>query len=488
MFKTLVTKELKAILMSPKFAATFGACSILILLSVFMGIREYRATQRQHDTAVALSRQEMQETTAWMRLSSTAFRSPDPLQVLVSGVQNDVGRLSAVTDREPIRLTNSVYSDDPIFALFRIIDFCFIVQVVLSLFAILFTYDAICGERETGTLRLAFSNPIGRARYLLAKLTGAWLGLVLPLSIPVGLAILMMLVGGVPLGATDWARLVGILGVSILYFTFFVVLGLLVSSLTRRSSDAFLLSLVTWVLLVLIVPRVGVMAAARLVQVPSIAQVEGQRSALAKEIWEKEIAAVEEHSRDLGNSMAGLCPVERNKREGQEEPSDEWSPENRFAEVRRQIGEADTRLLEDLRGRQAAQRRAAFTLARVSPAAAYQLAAMSLAQTDPEMKDRYESAMNEYRDAFVAFKEKKMKESGSGGGIRIKIDSENGVHVDPPKETGQMDLSGLPGFVPPRPGAAGALASSLVDLAWLTVAGFAAFAGAFGRFVRYDVR
>lgn len=487
MFKTLVIKELKSILFSPKFAATFGACSLLMLLSMFVGIREYDVTRNQHDAATALARQKVEETTAWARLSSTAFRRPDPLQVLASGVQNDIGRLSAISDREPIRLTNSVYSDDPIFALFRVIDFCFIVQVVLSLFAILFTYDAISGERERGTLRLAFSNSVGRARYLLAKLTGAWLGLVLPLSIPVALAVLMMVVGGVPLDAGDWGRLGGILGVSLLYFTFFVVLGILVSSLTRRSSDAFLVSLVTWVLLVLIVPHVGVTAAERFVRVPSVAEVEGQRSAKAKEIWAKEIAAVEAHGRELEGSMAGLCPAERQTRMA-EQPPDEWDPQVRLGKVQGEIDAADARLMEDLRSRQATQRRIAFALARISPAGAYQLAAMSLAGTDPEMKDRCESAMNDYRDAFVGFKAEKTKEDGAGGGMRIAIDSEKGLVIAPPRQGGQMDLSGLPSYTPPKPGAADAPGRALADAGWLAIAGLAAFAGAFGRFIRYDVR
>ena len=487
MFKTLVIKELKSILLSPKFAATFGACSLLILLSVYVGIREYGTAQRQYDAATVLARQQVEETTAWRVLSSAAFRRPDPLQVLVSGVQNDIGRLSAVSDREPIRLTNSVYSDDPIFALFRIIDFCFIVQVVLSLFAILFTYDAVSGERETGTLRLALSNPVGRARYLLAKLTGAWLGLVLPLSIPVALAILMMLLGGVPLGAADGGRLVGILGVSLLYFTFFVVLGIFVSSLTRRSSDAFLLSLVTWVVLVLIVPQVAVTAASRFVHAPSIAEVEGQRSAKAKEIWAKEIATVEAHARDLEGSLAGLSPEEQQAL-ARRESSGEWNQEVRLGNVQKQIDEADARLKEDLRSRQATQRRVAFTLARVSPAGAYQLAVMSLAGTDPEMKDRYEATMNDYRDAFVEFKARKMKESGSGGGIQIAFDSEGGFRIAAPKQGGQMDLSGLPSYLPPKVVATGTAAGALADIGWLAIAGLAAFAGAVGRFIRYDVR
>ena len=34
------------------------------------------------------------------------------------------------------------------------LDLGFIIKIILSLFAILFTYDAVCGEKELGTLKL----------------------------------------------------------------------------------------------------------------------------------------------------------------------------------------------------------------------------------------------------------------------------------------------------------------------------------------------
>src|SRR6185436_1255941 len=139
MFTTIVLKELKSILVSPKFPVTFAVSSALILLSVFMGIREYRAASDQYRAAGELVRQEMREARGWMALNNRIYREPDPMQIFASGVGNDVGRLSGISQWESVRLTSSTYSDDPIYALFRFIDFSFIVQVVLTLFAILFT-------------------------------------------------------------------------------------------------------------------------------------------------------------------------------------------------------------------------------------------------------------------------------------------------------------------------------------------------------------
>ena len=234
MLRTLILKELRAILASPKFAATFGVCSVLMLLSVFIGIREYRTAASQYGEALELTAQNLRTQPSWMGLTTTTYRAPDPMQIFVPGVNNDVGRLSGINGFEDVKLKNSTYADDPIFALFRSIDFSFIVQVVLSLFAILFTYDAINGEREGGTLQLTFSNPVPRSTYILAKLAGSWLSLAVPLLVPVLLGVLLVMLYGIPFAAGDWARLGLFLLVSFLFFSFFIALGVFISTLTQR--------------------------------------------------------------------------------------------------------------------------------------------------------------------------------------------------------------------------------------------------------------
>ena len=81
MLGTLIVKELKAILASPKFAATFAVCSLLILLSIFIGIREYRTAVRQYDEALQLAAQNVRTQASWMGLTTTTYRMPDPMQI-----------------------------------------------------------------------------------------------------------------------------------------------------------------------------------------------------------------------------------------------------------------------------------------------------------------------------------------------------------------------------------------------------------------------
>ncbi|MEE8583230.1 MAG: ABC transporter permease subunit [Acidobacteriota bacterium] len=65
-------------------------------------------------------------------------------------------------------------------------------QIVLSLFAILFAYNAVSGEKEQGTLRLSFSNAVPRDSYILGKAAGSFLALAIPLLILILLGCLLL--------------------------------------------------------------------------------------------------------------------------------------------------------------------------------------------------------------------------------------------------------------------------------------------------------
>ncbi len=487
MFIALVLKELKLVLVSPKFSATFAVCAVLMLLSVYVGIREYESAKNQYAAANELVQQEMREARQWMSVNNRIYREPNPLQIFASGVQNDIGKFSSVSSWTPVKLVHSAYSDDPIFAVFRFVDFSFIVQVVLTLFAILFTFDAISGERENGTLRLTFSNAVPRGLYISTKIVGAWLGLMLPLSIPALLSISLLFIFNVPLTAEHWARLGGLVGISILLITFFIAFGIFVSSVTRRSNVSFLISLVSWVAVVLIIPRAGMMISGQLVRVPTVAEIESQQDGYAKDRWNRQMKNLSEVWSKREESMKGLTDDQRKAKRDEMEWT--WADEDDRARknVQKDIDENSRVLKEELRNKKLSQERIAFSVSRISPVSAFQLAVMSLAGTDINLKSRYEDGLNVYRTTFNQYKEQKQKESGGTGGLRISIDSKSGIKIDAGRELA-LDLSGMPQFQSAGVPFVGALTSTILDFGILTFLSLVAFASAFIYFLRYDVR
>lgn len=139
--------------------------------------------------------------------------------------------------------------------LFELVDFRFVVGVIFSLLALLLSYDAINGEKQTGTLRLMLTNPVSIRTLLLAK----WTSLITVLALAFLVAFLAslglaLLSPTVSLSGAGMVRLALIAAVSLLYIAVFAGLGLLVSSLFREPYRAVSVALLLWVLLVFIMP------------------------------------------------------------------------------------------------------------------------------------------------------------------------------------------------------------------------------------------
>lgn len=501
MLTTMIQKELRSILLSPKFTATFIVCTVLMLLSVFTGIREYQAAEEKYDIATRLTEDELKQETSWGRLETRLYREPDPMQILVAGLGYDIGRFSNITPKLSVKLRHSAYSDDPIFAMFRFIDFAFIVQFVLTLLAILFTYDAVSGEREQGTLKLVFANPIARTQYLIAKILGAWLGLVIPISIPILLSLGMILLFGVDLNAHHWGSILALIGLSLLLFTFFIVLGVLISTLTRRSSASFLLSLVAWILFVLIIPRSAIMAAGQFVDVPRAAEIDGQRDAFAADKWTTFYKEMEGNWGHFSTETSDEMSDEDITRQEDEMWAMMQRQDSLRRNVEREIEAFEIRLLEDLRQRKITQQRLAFTLSRLSPVSAYQLAAMNLAQTDVGEQLRWEEAMSHYRENFNTHAEAMQKESGDLGGVTIAVtfeseetdgedsgEGKSSMTIGGNRDKDVIDLSDLPRFKPFDRSKVQRAGMVSIDFGIIILSILIAFVIAYVKFIRYDIR
>ena len=135
------------------------------------------------------------------------------------------------------------------------IDYVFIITYLLSFIPLLFTFDALSGERESGTLRLCLANPISRP----ALLVGKFLGTLIAVLIPFYFAVLLNLAvistdSWTQLGAADWGRLGMIMLIASGYASIFIAIGLMVSAGTRDTRVSLVVLLIIWVALVVFMP------------------------------------------------------------------------------------------------------------------------------------------------------------------------------------------------------------------------------------------
>jgi len=470
MFKIILDKELREIVGTTKFAVTFGVCALLILLAFYVGARNYQISVQEYNSAVAENMQQMEGVTNWADIDHRIFLPPQPLAALVSGVSNDIGRTVNMDVRGELRSEGSRFAEDPIFAVFRFLDLEFIFAIVLSLFAILFGYDAINGEKERGTLALSFANSVPRDQYILGKIVGSFLALIIPLMIPILIGCLMLPLLGVPMDADSWLRLGMVILTGVLYFGVFLTLSVFVSTLTHRSSTAFLTLVVVWVFAVLIIPRASVLAAGGLVDVPSVDQVDFEKGKYSAQLFNERMNAMQAWTRQNYQSDHRLMM------EGMQA----------FRNEQQALVDEKMRLFVEQLNQERANKSdlrtsVAFTLARISPTAAFSLAASDLASTSMKLRSSYLSAASAYQQEFADFMRSKNADFGGeryvGHGAPVVVE-----------EPDPIDTRELPLFAYEQPAVSEAINDSLPDLGLLFMFNAFFFAGAFVKFNRYDVR
>ena len=135
------------------------------------------------------------------------------------------------------------------------VDWGDIISMVLSLVAILFTFDAISSERERGTLRLTLSNNISRGAVLISKFFAALITISIPFLIAAFTNLFLLYTSGsIPLGPNEWERLGVIVFIAFAYISVFLALGLLISSRVSSSSTSLTILLLVWVIWVVLLP------------------------------------------------------------------------------------------------------------------------------------------------------------------------------------------------------------------------------------------
>lgn len=471
MFKLILEKELREIIGTTKFAVTFGVCAFLILLAFYVGAKNYEVSLRDYEGAVVENIRQMDGLTDWGDIDNRIFLPPQPLAALVSGVSNDIGRTVNVQQRGELRAEDSRFNEDPLFAVFRFLDLEFIFTIVLSLFAILFGYDAINGEKQRGTLALSFSNSIPRDQYILGKVVGSFLALIIPLLIPILIGCLMLPLLGVPMDSNSWIRLSMVIFAGILYFGVFLTLSVFISALTQRSSSSFLMLLVVWIFAVLIIPRVAVLVSGRAVDVPSVDQVDFEKGKFARQLSSERREAMAGFWRDnpMGDDHQAFMGAmqEFNKTIDDEQTAEMLV----FTE----------QMNEQRENKSSARQKLALTLARLSPTASFSLAAADLASTSLDLRESFMMAANIYQSEYAQFMRSK---NADDRGMRFMRHGSN----DDEEEPEPIDVRQLPVFEFEPPSANDAISASLPDLGLLFMFNIIFFAGAFVAFLRYDVR
>ena len=467
MLRDIIKKEILDAITSPKFVFTFLLCTVLILLSVFTGVSNYEAEKKEYTASVALNKQTLESQRNYQSLASNIRinKPPQVLGTVVNGIEEAVGRAAPLNIATDPNLVESKYESNPVFAVFGALDLMFIVKIVLSLFAILFTYDAIVGEKERGTLKLALSNSVPRDRLILGKAIGGYISLLLPLLIPLLLSlIILILAPDLALNKADWTRLLFVFLMFFLYLSVFFSLGLFISARTSRSSTSFLVLLFIWVIFVMVIPKAAVVAAGHIKQIPSIHEIAAKKMAFTLQV------SAEENKALLEWIQKSAPTLPKDPKAAEEAVMKHIQDVQNNATTR--IDENNAILEKDYQLRKKAQQTLAVNLSRISPASALTFGSMALARTGVDEYDRFLSSLRTYKPIYTKWINSKMGTSISsivGGGAPI-------------------DISDMPQFSYETENLRQSMIRALPDFSLMIGLIIVFFVGAYVSFLRYDVR
>jgi len=285
MLNSIIRKEILNNLFGYKFSIIIILSTILILVSIFVMYRDY---------CLALENYEI------LRMKSedlVVVIPPTPLGIFAKGLDENLCRSYGSGSGGQISVSSKQQSVNNLFKLFTTPDLLYVIKVILSLCAMLFAFDIICGEKEIGTLRQSLSCSLKRPILIIGKWVGGFTSFIVPFFMAVLIGtILVTLSPMVDINAQNWAKLGLFLLSSVIYLAVFFSLGLLISCLTHRSSTSLVISLFVWAMLVFLIPNLGNILARQFVEIPTVQQLELKREhSWIKNRFEKRRADRSEH-------------------------------------------------------------------------------------------------------------------------------------------------------------------------------------------------
>ena len=475
MLKNIIQKEILNNIFSSRFLVTFLLLVIIVFATSVILTNDYVRKQDEFSRRQTELDNYLRDYAHFNRIGGVIESAQPPLAFysLIRGISLEVNI--------------EEFDNDPLPVMFPLIDLTFIVTILLSLIALLFSYDAICGEKEEGTLKLMLSNRVSRAKVLLGKIIGGTLTLLIPFVFSLGLSLIVILINPrISWKGSDWGALGLIFFAAALYVTLFYCLGILISSRHKTGSSSIMTSLFVWVLFILVIPSLTPYVASFFAKTPSKITIDREVS----RIYDTERDALgnilsQERSQEVRKKYPNYEPI-MNREERQRRIANDPEFKKAYEEVSKAVREAWNEanriqgakanlILEDQRQKVERQMKLSIYLSMMSPLSSFTYLATDLSATGMRNRKYFKRLDDSYDGIFWDYAEKKM------ASLR-EIDPTMNVYNSP------VDVSDMPRFQYTDERLLDRFEGVLPFLTALIIFNILFFSAAFFSFIRYDVR
>lgn len=474
MIYQIIRREILDNLLSLRFMLSILLIISLFAASGFVFVDKY--TQRIQDyweqtnkNLSALSR-ESDQLYKLAFCKQEIWKMPRPLSFCAEGFEKSLPnyfKFDVFTMEYPEAKSQSNFVLDR----FSDIDWVFIISLIISFIALLLTYDAICGEKEAGTLRLMLAGAVARHKILLAKYISAMFTIGIPLLLGILVSLIIIVSSNtVVIGAGEWSRIIAIVLLSFLYLSIFVLLGMFVSSRTAHSASSMVILLLVWVSIVILIPSFGRIISNTFQKLPT-----------KIELNRKKTEAREEIAKNADSGKYG-----EKARSYSDDPKSPWSNPPARAKYTNAKTDRLDQIFEEQHNKMMSQAIIGRHFTCVSPTVIYQRASEGIASTGVsrcmdlyQQIKRYQANLKEYI---------RSKDEEDIDSLHLLFAEEFAVRKWGTISKKSIDFETVPKFQERNLGLGESLQLAIWDIGLLVIFNLIFFAAAFISFLRYDVR
>lgn len=443
MIGTIAKKEFLENILSRKFLVASILAVFILSVGVYSMASQYEQNRSWYQTQIEEYKQE--NTTTYVDIATRevyrALGRPEPMKSMV-GVQGYDVMSEGGMGGSIIQQALGQETESPVWSRFGMLDLAFMVGFLMSLVAVIFSYDSISGEKERGTLKLTLTNDVPKDNVLLGKYIGGTASVLLPFVAAIVLALgITALAFGIPFSMADYQAIVVLVVLGCAVISAFYLLGMFISSLTERSVTTMIVVLLAWILLTQGIGAAAALTATQTTDTMTYEEYRDQYMEIARE------------------AMEGFDPNE--------------NMQARMEEMQRRM----KALKEAYQRSQEEQLNMALTLARISPSEAYKNITGALAGQSWEEQVETNEQVSEYVNSLQQEYQEEMRNTTPGGG---------GMTEQPSRETFEPDTE-LQQYYNPW-SLTKQLGVVTYDIAAIILINILLFIGAYVAFLRYDVR
>jgi ABC-type transport system involved in multi-copper enzyme maturation permease subunit len=258
--KNLILHEIQQFLYGLRFPIALGLVLIMFAASSLIYTNEYKETTQKYNELTANQEQQLRDNATNATNVATHQRSYQ-LPPRNNGFISDCNEMSmpnalAYNAYYQIGFDSTGNISNPFILPANRINWGFILLVLFSFLAILFSFDAISGEREQRTLALCLSNPVRRSYILLGKYIAINALLILFALIGILLSLVLLMISPVVSITGETFLEIGLFLLFVVFFTgSMTAIGLFSSVMCRNSNVSLLMSVSLWLLFLVAVPN-----------------------------------------------------------------------------------------------------------------------------------------------------------------------------------------------------------------------------------------